>query len=180
MKKILCLLACLIFLSSGSFCSELTSIEQYVYRHLYEGNSEVVLNFLHHLEEQGNAEGIYLLGVIYLEGYTEIKDVRLANYYFNKASALGSLSALKALADSYMAGDGVEKNQHTAFIIYKNAAMRGYGPAQFNVGIMLKNGHGTKVSMKEAYKYLDLAANNSDLGDMRKDAAYYRDHLPAS
>ncbi len=177
MKKILRLLVCLIAFSSGSFSCEMTSIEHYVYHHLYEGNFSTVLTFLHNLEQQNNVEGMHLLGIIYLEGYTDIKDARLANYYFSKASALGFLPAMKSLADSYLSGDGVEKNEQTAFLIYEKAAMDGYGPAQFNTGIMLKNGQGTPVSVKKAYQFLDLAAHNLDLGDMREDAAYYRDHL---
>lgn len=171
---------CLMTLSMGASASEMTSIEHYVYHHLYEGNFATVLTFLHHLEQQNNAEGMYFLGVIYLEGYTKIADAKLANYYFSKASALGFLPAMKSLADSYMVGEGVEKNERTAFLIYEKAAIDGYGPAQFNVGIMLKNGQGTTASPKKAYQFLDLAAHNPDLGEMQEDAAYYRDRLPKS
>lgn len=177
MKKTLRLLACLIMLSSGSFACEMTSIEHYVYHHLHERNFTTILTFLHNLEQQNNAEAMHLLGIIYLEGYTQIKDARLANYYFSKASALGFLPAMKSLADSYMIGEGVEKNEQMAFFVYEKAAIAGYGPAQFNAGIMLKNGQGTAVSPKKAYQFLDQAAHNPDLGDMKQDAAYYRDHL---
>ncbi|MBY0462568.1 MAG: hypothetical protein K2Q34_05255, partial [Alphaproteobacteria bacterium] len=63
------------------------------------------------------------------------------------------------------------------FHLYEKAAKLGYGPAQFNAGIMLKNGEGTSVSLKRAYQMLDLAAHNPDLGEMSQDAAHYRDQV---
>lgn len=179
MKNILKLLtlASFFFLSNQALCQNQSSIEQYTYTHLNQGNLQTVLTFLQNLEKQGNTEGIYLLGMVYLEGYIGLKDARLANYYFNKASALGFAPATKTLADSFMAGDGVTKNETTAYYLYEKAALLGYGPAQFNAGIMLKNGQGVPVSNKKAYYFLDLAAHNSDLGEMQQDAAYYRDQL---
>jgi TPR repeat protein len=146
---------------------------------LHRGNTDIALNFLKQLDNLGNLEGITLLGMVYLEGYTQIKDARLANYYFSKAAALEFAPAIKALADSYMAGDGVELNKTIAFQLYEKAAKLGYGPAQFNTGIMLKNGEGIPVSLERAYQMLDLAAHNPDLEEMSQDAAHYRDQVKA-
>ncbi|MBY0281754.1 MAG: sel1 repeat family protein [Alphaproteobacteria bacterium] len=176
MKKILGLFFCFYFISE-TFAHNPSSVECYVYTQLHRGNSEVAINFLKQLDGIGNLEGTTLLGMIYLEGYTQIKDARLANYYFSKAAALEFAPAIKALADSYMAGEGVELNKTIAFQLYEKAAKLGYGPAQFNAGIMLKNGEGNPVSLKQAYEMLDLAAHNPDLGEMSHDAAYYRDQV---
>lgn len=178
MKKVLCLILCLnICFVSKTLAYNSSSIERYVYTQLSQGNTDVALKFLKHLEDLRNPEGITLLGMIYLEGYTQIKDARLANYYFSKAATLKFAPAIKALADSYMAGDGVESNKTTAFYLYEKAAKLGYGPAQFNAGIMLKNGEGVPVSLKRAYQMLDLAAHNPDLGGVSQDAAFYRDQV---
>lgn len=177
-KKILAFLLCVSFnFVSEAFSYNGSSVEHYVYTQLSQGNSDVALKFLKNLEDLRSPEGITLLGIVYLEGYTQIKDVRLANYYFSKAAALEFAPAIKALADSYMAGDGVERNKAIAFQLYKKAAKLGYGPAQFNAGIMLKNGEGTPLSLKRAYQMLDLAAHNPDLGEISQDAAFYRDQV---
>ena len=42
--------------------------------------------------------------------------------------------------------------------------------AQFNCGIMLKNGDGVPVNLPLAYYYLCLASSNKDLDDMQLDA----------
>jgi len=159
---------------------ELSSIEKYVYVQLREGHPEVAITFLKNLEDIQNPEGIHLLGVLYLDGCAGIQDARLANYYFSKAGALGFAPAIKALADSYMAGDGVEVNKATAFTLYEKAAKLGYGPAQFNAGIMLKNGEGISVFLRKAYVMLDLASKNPDLGSLQQDAAFHRDQVKES
>jgi len=180
MKKILRILVAFnILFVSETFAHNSSSIERYVYTQLHRGNTDVALNFLKQLDNLGNLEGITLLGMVYLEGYTQIKDARLANYYFCKAAALEFAPAIKALADSYMAGDGVELNKTIAFQLYEKAAKLGYGPAQFNTGIMLKNGEGIPVSLERAYQMLDLAAHNPDLEEMSQDAVHYRDQIKA-
>ena len=180
--KVLALFVVLIsfFWVRESHACELSSIEKYVYVQLKDGHPEVAITFLRNLEDIRNPEGIHLLGILYLDGYTQIQDARLANYYFSKAGALGFAPAIKALADSYIAGDGVEVNKAMAFKLYEKAAKLGYGPAQFNAGIMLKNGEGIPVSLKKAYVMLDLASKNPDLGSLRQDAAFHRDQVKES
>jgi TPR repeat protein len=161
----------------NTFCHAHSSVERYAYAQLHQGNADISLNFLKQLDQLGNPEGMTFLGLFYLEGYTQVKDKRLANYYFSKAAALGFAPAIKALADSYMSGDGVELDKAIAFQLYEKAAKLGYGPAQFNAGIMLKNGEGVSVSLERSYQMLNLAANNPDLGEIRQDAAFYRDQI---
>jgi len=61
---------------------------------------------------------------------------------------------------------------------YQLAANRGYGPSQFNYGIMLKNGEKTPQDLEDAFVYLALAALNvDDLGDISEDAAGYRNEV---
>ena len=178
MKKISSILVSLtILLASETFAHNNSSVERYVYTQLHTGNPDIALNFLKQLDDLRNPEGITLLGMVYLEGYTQIKDARLANYYFSKAATLGFAPAIKALADSYMAGDGVELNKTIAFQLYEKAAKLGYGPAQFNAGIMLKNGEGVPISLQRAFQMLDLAAHNLDLEEIRQDAVFYRDQV---
>lgn len=83
--------------------------------------------------------------------------------------------ALEMLAGFYLHGKFVEKNEATALALYSRAAHLGYGPAQFNCGIMYKNGQGTACDPVRAYIYLDAAAHNrQDLDHLAQDAAHYR------
>ncbi|HLD95442.1 MAG TPA: tetratricopeptide repeat protein [Alphaproteobacteria bacterium] len=84
--------------------------------------------------------------------------------------------ALSFLGDLYFSGEGVEKDQALAAVFYKLAAQNGYGPAQFHLGILFKNGQGVPQSAMHSFYYLSLAAKNKkDLGDLCENAAQYRD-----
>jgi TPR repeat protein len=78
---------------------------------------------------------------------------------------------MRALADSYLDGDGAEKNPEEAFRLYKEAADKGDGPAQFNCGILYRDGIGVKRSYDHAIHYLDRASRNRQLGNVAEDAA---------
>lgn len=98
-----------------------------------------------------------------------------ANKLFVIAGEQNYPPAIKALADSYMAGDGVSKNVNKALLLYVRAAELRYGPAQFSAGVLLQNGDAGFVNLLMSFYYLCLASINIDLGDLQKDAAYYRD-----
>lgn len=95
-----------------------------------------------------------------------------------QAVSAGLPVALDAMAGYYLHGEFVAEDHHKALIYYQLAANRGYGPSQFNYGIMLKNGEKTPQDLEDAFVYLALAALNlDDLGDVTEDAALYRDEV---
>lgn len=152
-------------------------IEKYIYHYLYQNEPTVAFNFLKSLEGMNHAEGLFFLGLFYLNGYGVEKNLPLANQYFLKAGHLGFAPAFKELADSYLSGDGIGKSPDLALYYYEQAAEKGYGPGQFNAGVLLKEGKGLTANPKKAYHWLDLAAQNPDLGDLQQDAKALRDEI---
>lgn len=145
-------------------------IEYYVTQHVIAGQPEAAEKFLKTLEGMNSAEGIFWLGQYYLEGFGGVKNSQKAIQYFEKAANLGFPAALNALADSYLLGDGIEKNPQKALELYEEAAKKGYGPAQFNAGVLCKNGTEVPYNLKKAQHYLTLASQNEDLGALQQDA----------
>jgi TPR repeat protein len=95
-----------------------------------------------------------------------------------KAAEQNYPPALDELAGLYLAGVFVKKDQKKALQLYTMAAQRGYGPSQFNCGIMNKKGQGAAQNLAQAYLNLCLASlNTKDLEEVTEDAARYRDEI---
>ena len=164
-----------LFLASTAFSASDTTpghITTFVESQFASGNPEIACQFLDALEKKYVPEALYMKGVLYLNGIYDkgIRNPRDASIYFAKAAALQYAPAIAALADSYLDGDGTEKNEKEAFKLYKQAADLGNGSAQFNVAILYRDGIGTKKSPKQALKYMRMAAKNSELEEIHEDA----------
>lgn len=115
----------------------------------------------------------------YMKGIEELIGVRtnayLANEHFKRAVDMNYPPAIKALADSYYSGDGVEEDKKQALALYIRASNLGDGAAQFNAGVILLRGYADKPDFVLAYYYLCLATMNEGLDEIAQDAAIYRD-----
>ncbi len=115
----------------------------------------------------------------YMKGIEELIGVRtnayLANEHFKRAADMEYAPAIKALADSYYSGDGVDEDKHQSLLLYIRAADLGDGAAQFNAGVILLRGYAGHQNAALAYYYLCLATMNEGLDEMAQDAAIYRD-----
>jgi hypothetical protein len=121
----------------------------------------------------------------YMKGIEEIMGVRgttnafLANEHFKRAADMDYAPAIKALADSYYSGDGIDQDLHKALLLYLRASDLGDGSAQFNVGVILLRGYAGTQNFELAFYYLCLATMNEGLDEMAQDAAIYRDEAGA-
>lgn len=119
----------------------------------------------------------------YMKGVEELMGIKtnayLANEHFKRAADMNYAPAIKALADSYYSGDGIEQDHHKALMLYIRAADLGDGAAQFNAGVILLRGYADVVNYELAYYYLCLATMNEGLDEMAQDAAIYRDEADA-
>jgi Sel1 repeat len=115
----------------------------------------------------------------YMKGIEELIGVRtnayLANEHFKRAADMDYAPAIKALADSYYSGHGVDEDKHQALLLYIRASDLGDGAAQFNAGVILLRGYAGHQNFVLAYYYLCLATMNEGLDEMAQDAAIYRD-----
>lgn len=148
------------------------SIAPFVEAFIEGGKVHEACELLDRLEHQYLPEALFLKGIAYLTGVYDkgVRNPRQASVYFAKAAALKYSPAIAALADSYLDGDGTEKNEEEAFRLYKKAADVGEGSAQFNVAILYRDGIGTKKSPHLALTYMRKAAKNKDLVEIREEA----------
>ena len=119
----------------------------------------------------------------YMKGIEELMGIKtnayLANEHFKRAVEMDYAPAIKALADSYYSGDGIEKDPQKALELYIRASDLGDGSAQFNAGVILLRGYAGDVNYELAYYYLCLTTMNEGLDEMAQDAAVYRDEAGA-
>lgn len=115
----------------------------------------------------------------YMKGIEEMMGVKtnafLANEHFKRAADMDYAPAIKALADSYYSGDGIDQDMHKALLLYIRASDLGDGSAQFNAGVILLRGYVGSQNFELAFYYLCLATMNEGLDEMAQDAAIYRD-----
>lgn len=124
----------------------------------------------------GTAQWHYQKGAEEIMGARGTINAVLANEHFQRAADMGYPPAIKALADSYYSGDGLEQDLDKALFLYLRAADMGDGSAQFNVGVILLKGYANSfTNYPLAFYYLCLATLNPDLDEMAQDAAVYRD-----
>ena len=85
----------------------------------------------------------------------------------NKSES-GDLGAKYNLANAYMNGNGLPKNEHKAARLMVEAADGGYVPAQYALGTYFLNGSGVNSDYSLAYAFFNLTA--SDLSGFRETA----------
>jgi TPR repeat protein len=133
----------------------------------------VVENYL--LKSSDNPDVTYILGRLYLDGEILEKDINKGLYHITKAVFSDVPAAINLLGDLYYTGDVLKKDIKKAFECYEKAGHLGFGPAQFNAGIVLLKTYKTRKGLRKAIFWLDKAHKNSnDLGSITKVALRYK------
>lgn len=110
--------------------------------------------------DKGQDRAAYAIGqMYYYDKYAGEGNLsKAANWY--RRTVKGSLMGEAAFSLGY-----IEQRLHhdeSAFEYYKKAAGKGYGPAQYNLGLMYLTGKGARVSYSQAQVYL-LRANQQEI-----------------
>ncbi len=95
---------------------------------------------------QGDAQAINALGMMYQSGRGVARDVGTAARLYKKAARAGLASAQNNLAVLYEGGEGVPQDLVKAVDLYRRAAAQGYTWAQYNLGRLHASGIGVKKS----------------------------------
>jgi TPR repeat protein len=104
--------------------------------------------------EQGNLDGIVLMGSVYLHGEGTPVDTYKAFEYYLKASNLGHRAAMHCLSMLYQDGvPGVEKDLVKAFCWTKKSAENGFELAFESLADMYRDGRGCAVNVAEADRW---------------------------
>jgi TPR repeat protein len=113
--------------------------------------------------------------MLYLDGIGVEQDLQKAQEYIKFSANAGIPNAMNVLGDCYYSGTFGERNVKIALTFYKKAAAIGFGPAQFNAGIVMYKTSEDTDNLTKAIRYLDAASKNkNDLGELTKVALLYR------
>jgi TPR repeat protein len=127
---------------------------------------------------QGNAEGMYNLGMMYDRGQGVKKDHSLATQFYQNAASqlphlpksnvpnIGVAEAEHALGLRYYNGIDVNKNLAMAAHWYERSAEHGCAHAANNLGIMYLEGTGVTQDKQKAEQWFQFAARKGDINAM--------------
>lgn len=87
-------------------------------------------------------------------------DKTKAAFWYEKAATKGHRIAKHNLANMHMKGEGVRKDVHTAFNLYREAAYLGFPNSQLNLSLNYKLGLGTNIDVEKAVLWLFVARIN--------------------
>jgi hypothetical protein len=110
------------------------------------------------LIQQGNADGLFYLGVMYAGGKGVPQDKAKAFQLYSEAAQKDHLSAQYNLGMQYATGEGVTQDFRMAEYWWTKAAERGLMQAQFNLGNLYYFGLTGEKKPAMARKWLTLAA----------------------
>ncbi|MBQ8651658.1 MAG: sel1 repeat family protein [Alphaproteobacteria bacterium] len=161
----------LLLISANSF-SKNPYIEHYAFI-TSEKYPDTALEYLR-VNASTNTYAAYMLGQVYLRGLFGKQDNLLARRYFEVAASKNMPDAINAIADGYYSGDIYQKDIGQALKYYEKAAKLGFGPSQFQAGIVLLNNYKTKSDLQRAIHYLRQASKNrKDLGEVADASLQY-------
>lgn len=133
------------------------------------------------LASSGYIEACVRVAEIYLFGGKKIQDFEKAKRFLFRAVNASNMEAIEILAGMYLNGRGVPQDEAMSARLYERCAIAGSGPCEFNLGIVYKNGgKNFPPNFVLAYYWLYKASINPELGDLRYDAAAYRNEVGAS
>lgn len=114
--------------------------------------------------QQGYAEGQYLLGRMYRDGYSVAQDNTLAEAWLLKSAAQGYADAQYELGFLYREADNPLYNQEKSLHWFAKAASQGHTSAQVELAYAYIMGAGVSVDYSKALRLFKqaAAANNGD------------------
>ncbi len=119
-----------------------------------------------------------ILATMYYNGIGLLQAPAHALKWFRKAAENGDTVAQIALADMYYRGIGMRRpNMKQAWRWMMAAAQKGDAMAQYRVGLMLRDGRGTRTNLSRAFLWLHVAALNMSDQGMRLKIVTARDEV---
>ena len=113
--------------------------------------------------EEGDADGLYYMGVYYGTGDIVSHDYQKSVDYFEKAAEKGHLDAVFQLGVYHMFGFGVKKDIHKALEFFELAAKEEHAEAAAWAGQIYESGtNGMKVNHKKAFDLYMIAARQDN------------------
>lgn len=113
--------------------------------------------------DKGNPQALYILSMMYENGYHVEKDSKKSMELLNRAADKGHPEALFSLGYLYLMGHNVDQDNNKGIELMKKAAMAGYGDASNNVGMAYLKGEIVEQNYEEAQKWLEQAVGQGSI-----------------
>ena len=128
-----------------------------------KGDYESALAEFQAQSEKDDAQAIFYVGLMYMNGQGCTRQPMEATRLFQKAAYLGSTDAALALAAAFREGLGVKRDYAQALIWEREAAKAGSAQALKNIGDYYYNGWAVKPDVREAAKWYWRSAAKGDV-----------------
>lgn len=129
-------------------------------------NSIKTVSLFQRVADKGNAKAMYVLSLLYQNGFYVKEDNDKAVEYLKKSADMGYPEAEYSLAYLYLTGMYVGKDYKKGIQLMTDAANKNLPDAQNNIGMLYLKGELVEKDLKRAKKWLEKAsANGSSMGD---------------
>lgn len=143
----------------------------------FEKDTLLAIQYLENAAKSKNPGAMYTLFEAYKLGVGVLPNKEKALMWLEKSAQHGDKHAQFLLAMKYLNGFDYEKNEEICVSWLTKAAKQGHAEAQFVLGVQYYAGRGgLPVDDIEAYAWLDTAAKNPSLENLKDSAIDFRDN----
>lgn len=138
------------------------------------GNIDSARKIWEELANQGDAEAMNNLGVIYDQGKGVESDAGRATHWFAQSANAGNPTGMSNYARMLVQGRGIPVNTAEAARWFDKAARLGQPEAQYNLGYLYENGHGVPKDSKAAAAWYSRAASSGQKDALARLGHFFR------
>ena len=128
------------------------------------GDYSVAAGYMEKAAAMGQVRAQAALGLAYVNGKGEPKNIQKAIYWLTLAADKGNRGAQAQLGDLYQEGDGVPQNITKAFQYHLSSAHQAFWKGEQRVGLDYELGSGVAHNRQQAIYWLDKAASDGQDG----------------
>lgn len=144
--------------------NNIDSITQLVRVSYREQNAKELLKWVNKGIELGSSNAIYVLSMIYRNGFLSIEaNIKEANKLLVQAAESGSPEAQHKLGVYYREGVFFDKILERAFFWFSKSANQGYADAKLAIGLMYFDGNYLKQDYKKAISLFEEVASQGNV-----------------
>lgn len=115
------------------------------------------------LASQGDAESLWRLGMMQMNGLGMVENQPLGFKNFSKAAAKDHALSHHMIAVAYLTGEGVDKDISKAILWFEKTAEYGLQGAMITLGMLYEDGKEIKKNIEKSQYWYDKA-NKADKG----------------
>lgn len=141
-----------------------------------EANQNQGLYWMKASADQGAAEALYALAILYRKGIAVDKDPEAWEGFITRAAEQGLLSAMTDLVDAYRYGIpelGIDSDQERYLYWLEKTAESGQVFSMVNMAITYRQGLGVEKDLSKAFEWLKRAVEQDDLSALGRMGEYY-------